>query len=85
MRRAVTLGRTSSILATASLAFACAPLRPPTPRTGRAAAAEAYVTIVPQVSVSNNAKPPPEPKPQLEADNDIMDEILALPPGAGAR
>jgi len=40
---------------------------------------------VPQVSVSDNAKPPPEPKPQLEADNDVMAEILALPPGSGAR
>jgi len=83
--RAVTLGQTFSILATASLAFACAPLRAPAARTSQAPAAEPYVTIVPQVSVSDNAKPPPEPKPQLEADNDVMAEILALPPGSGAR
>jgi len=53
-------------------------IEPPEPS---APVASDYVTINPEVSVSRSAEPFEPTQPELDAQADVMAEILALPPG----
>lgn len=75
------LRRLSSTFVAASLAFACVPAQAPTPKLAERPTHARYVIITPHVSVSGNAQPLPEPPVRPEPTEDVMAEILALPPG----
>jgi hypothetical protein len=65
------------------LLFACSQAAPLAPKAPTSPLPEGYVTIHPDVSVSESAKPPE--LEQASADPgpnaDVMAEIMAIPPG----
>jgi len=72
------------LLTPAFLALACAHSLPPAPPKAPAAAAASasdYRTIRPDVSLSRNAQDADLKQASVDPNEDVMAEILAIPPG----
>jgi len=65
------------------LLFACAETKPAQAPHAEAlhSPADDYVTLVPSVSVSKAETQAPQKQASLDPDEDVMAEILAIPPG----
>ena len=65
------------------LLLACAETQQPRVPSAspRPSATDEYVTLVPSVSVSKAPEPRPEKQAALDPNEDVMAEILAIPPG----